>query len=62
MATVSIIGTAGRGGDGNRMTRELFYSMCEKAATVLERDWAMTWDSVDLVSGGAAWAGAFCIC
>ena len=49
--TLSIIGTAGRGTDYDRLSRATYDRMADIAAVVLEETGART-----VVSGGAAWA------
>src|SRR6516162_5189861 len=52
---VAIIGTAGRGADGLRMNKELFFNMCAVTKNCLS-EWKLNPQRVHLVSGGAAWA------
>ena len=59
--TVSIIGSAGRRGDGRRMTKQLFSKMVDKAKAVIQDDFKLDPGSVHIVSGGAAWAGECCL-
>lgn len=54
---VSIIGTAGRGADGSKLSKELFYEAVEKAKEVITENFKLKLGNVHLVSGGAAWAG-----
>lgn len=54
--TVAIIGTAGRGDDASKMTKELFQRMCQSAIGVLTSEWKLDLARVKLQSGGAAWA------
>ncbi|KAI8846683.1 hypothetical protein BC829DRAFT_418953 [Chytridium lagenaria] len=56
MTTVAVIGTAGRGPDGARMSKDLFERMVVKCEDILINIWKMRWDDIHLVSGGAAWA------
>ena len=55
--TVSIIGSAGRRGDGRKMTKQLFSKMVDKAKAVIQDDFKLDLGGVHVVSGGAAWAG-----
>ena len=59
LSTVSIIGSAGRRGDAKKMTRELYWNMVDKAQQVISENFKLEPRRVHLVSGGAAWAGAF---
>ena len=59
LATVSIIGSAGRKGDARKMTRALYWRMVAKAEQVIYETFKLEKDRVHLVSGGAAWAGMF---
>eukprot|EP01132_Coremiostelium_polycephalum_P008527 gene8527-10482_t len=52
--TVSVIGTAGRGKE-IELTRQHFEFMCNHLELYLTEN-KLTWDSIILVSGGAAWA------
>ncbi|RUS19232.1 hypothetical protein BC937DRAFT_87788, partial [Endogone sp. FLAS-F59071] len=54
--TIGIIGTAGRGADGAKMTKRIFDSMVAKAKDIIETQLKLSWDEVVLVSGGAAWS------
>ena len=58
---VSIVGTAGRKGDGKKMTKELYHLMYEKAKDVIENEFNLKLSDCHVVSGGAAWAGN-CTC
>jgi len=53
---VSIVGTAGRGTCIHELTKEIFDIMCITAINIIENDLHLTWDNVNLVSGGAAWS------
>jgi hypothetical protein len=55
--SVAIIGTAGRGRDGMRMNKELFSKMVDKAVHIIRDVLKLSFDSIRLVSGGAAWSG-----
>jgi len=57
MTTVSIIGTAGRKGDGKLLTSSVFTAMIREAERIITETWKLSWDRVHLVSGAAAWAG-----
>ena len=59
LSTVSIIGSAGRRGDAKKMTRELYWNMVDKTQQVISENFKLEPGHVHLVSGGAAWAGAF---
>lgn len=59
--SVAIIGTAGRGGKGARMSKSLFMAMVQAATDVIENTWKLPWSQIDLVSGGAAWAGTLAV-
>jgi hypothetical protein len=54
--TVSIIGTAGRKSDANKLNAELFAKMVVQAKQTIETTWGLFPENVELVSGGAAWA------
>lgn len=54
--TFSIIGTAGRNDDGNRLSRQHFDAMCIVANGLLEQFAEINYPITHLVSGGAAWA------
>ena len=56
LVRVSIIGTAGRKDDANRMTAALFDQMCAKALDLITSDLNLDIRKVVLVSGGAAWS------
>ena len=57
LATVSIIGSAGRRGDAVKMTKDLYWSMVEKSERVISDVLKLDLGRVHLISGGAAWAG-----
>jgi hypothetical protein len=42
------------------MTAQLFNFMFAEAERVITQTWGLAWHDVDLVSGGAAWAGTTC--
>ena len=54
---VSIIGTAGRGADGRKLSKDLHYRTVEKTKEVISDIWKLKLSDIHLVSGGAAWAG-----
>ena len=54
---VSIIGTAGRGGDGRKLCKDLYYRAVEKAKEIITESFKLKLGNVHLVSGGAAWSG-----
>jgi hypothetical protein len=59
MPVISIIGTAGRKEDQDKMTKSLYMRMYSEALTRIEgycKERAVSIDLVSLVSGGAAWA------
>jgi hypothetical protein len=39
------------------MSKSLFAAMVQAAMDVIEITWKFSWSQIDLVSGGAAWAG-----
>ena len=51
---VALISTAGRGGDGHRMTKFLFDKMVDRAQILIRQELGSS--AVHLISGGAAWA------
>ena len=53
--TVSIIGSAGRKDDGERMSAELFAVATNECAKLINGVWQLDWNELELVSGGAAW-------
>jgi len=53
---VSIIGSAGRLGDGEKMSRDLFHLMVRKAEFLISEVFKLAKSDVTLVSGGSAWA------
>jgi len=55
MPRVAIIGTAGR--KGPPLSLSLFHAMFDEAVSVITKTWGLSWHNVDLISGGAAWAG-----
>ena len=55
--TVGIIGTAGRGTHGAKMTKQLFDNMLVEAERIIREQLKLEWEEVALVSGGAAWSG-----
>lgn len=57
MPSVSIIGTAGRGENSKLLTKTSFEWMCNEAIDIIENRLKIAWSDVQLVSGGAAWAG-----
>lgn len=59
LTTVSIIGSAGRRGDADKMTKELYWRMVEEAERVITEEFRLDLARVHLVSGGAAWAGRY---
>tara|TARA_Y100000310_G_scaffold13493_1_gene13718 strand:- start:3101 stop:3709 length:609 start_codon:yes stop_codon:yes gene_type:complete len=54
MPELSIIGTAGRGKTGRKMTRALYMKMVRHARNFVQERFSA--DTLRLVSGGAAWA------
>ena len=52
---VSIIGTAGRKEDANKMSRALYFKMCRYAINYLDK-LGLQPEEVELISGGAAWS------
>ena len=52
---VAIIGTAGRGEDGHRMTESLFDLMVTRARMLIRQELHSS-SVINLISGGAAWA------
>ena len=57
--TVSIIGSAGRRGDGSKLTSEIFHRAIDKTKEVIQEKFKLSLDQVHLVSGGAAWMGQY---
>lgn len=57
MVKVSIVGSAGRRADIQRLNKTLYYHMIDKAKEVLTDVWKLQIEQVELVSGGAAWSG-----
>jgi hypothetical protein len=55
--TIGIVGTAGRGADGAKMSKPLFDAMLAEAERIVEKQLKLKWENVTLVSGGAAWSG-----
>ena len=55
--TVSIVGTAGRKGDGKKLTKELYRSMYDKAKNIISNEFKLELSQCHVVSGGAAWSG-----
>lgn len=53
---VAIVGTAGRGADGCKMTPRLYTSMVNTAQRIISNRFGLQTQQVVLVSGGAAWA------
>jgi hypothetical protein len=55
---VSIVGTAGRKEDGQKMSRELYFKMVKRAESMLYTlcKGGDPIETIDLISGGAAWA------
>lgn len=54
--TIAIIGSAGRGLDVNKITKELWSKMINKAEEIIVKEWGLEWKNVRLVSGGAAFS------
>ena len=54
---VSIIGSAGRRGDGKKMTAEIYNRALDKAKEVIKDEFKLNLEKIHLVSGGAAWTG-----
>lgn len=54
--TLAIIGTAGRGEDAKKLTKNHWHKMISAAKKVIELE-----EITDLVSGGAAWADAVAV-
>jgi hypothetical protein len=52
---ISIIGSAGRGSDGAKMTRELYFKMVRDAKEVISQI-EDSHEDTSLISGGAAWS------
>ena len=57
MTRVSIVGTAGRGPDFLKMSKVIYRKMLEKARDVIKNEFMLKPENIELVSGGAAWAG-----
>ena len=57
MVKVSIIGSAGRRDDLQKLNKTLYHRMIDKAKKVITDVWKLQLDKVELVSGGAAWSG-----
>jgi hypothetical protein len=57
MVKVSIIGTAGRKDVKDLLKKYHFDFMVQKAIELITVEWGLKWEDVELVSGGAAWAG-----
>ena len=57
ISTVSIIGTAGRGADSAKLTNKIYLKAIEKAKEAITGKFRLSLNNVELVSGGAAWAG-----
>jgi hypothetical protein len=57
MPSVAIIGTAGRYNSG--MTMNLWMKMCQRAKDIILHEFQLHQHQVELISGGAAWAGEF---
>ena len=57
MVRVSIIGSAGRRADLQKLNKTLYHRMIDKTKEVLTDVWKMEIERVELVSGGAAWSG-----
>jgi hypothetical protein len=55
-ATVAIIGPAGRGQDGDRMSLDVYKQMISACKRAITDDLGLVANQVHLVSGGAAWA------
>lgn len=60
MVKVSIVGTAGKDNTSN-MTAQLLSAMYEKAATLITQKFCIPNESLELVSGGAAWSGSLIV-
>lgn len=56
VVTVAIIGTAGRGADGARLSQELIQEMKLEAMNIIQTEFKLELERVRLVSGGAAGA------
>ena len=54
---VSIIGTAGRRGDGDKLSLDIYNRAIDKVKEIINRKFGLPLARVQLVSGGAAWAG-----
>ena len=58
---VAIIGSAGRRGDFQKMNKELYFKMVDKAKEVIRDEFKLDLKEVHLVSGGAAWSGVLAV-
>ena len=56
------MGTAGRGPDFSKMSKMIYGKMFKKAKDIIKDEFMLKLDSVELVSGGAAWAGTLIMC
>lgn len=56
LATISIIGTAGRQGAERHLNKTVFSKMVAAAERIITEDWKLDPSQVELVSGGAAWS------
>jgi len=56
MPSVGIIGTAGRKGTHVKLSLGIFKSMVAQAEQIITEQLHLSWNTVHLVSGGAAWA------
>lgn len=57
MVKVSIIGTAGRGPTRKRLSKDVFDFMVNKSIEIITEKLKLELNNVEIVSGGAAWAG-----
>ena len=55
MIQVAIIGTAGRGYNIKKLDKTVFDKMVKKAKKIIEKQFKLKLEDVELVSGGAAW-------
>lgn len=56
MPTVAIIGTAGRNGTHQQLSRNIFTNMVDTAKRIIKEEFKLDPSQVQLVSGGAAWS------
>lgn len=56
LQTIAIIGTSGRKDDSKKMNNDNYQKMIAEAERIITEEWSLSWDNIELISGGAAYS------